>query len=721
MAPRWPQVNNGPEHINEHATYLREACNQLQAADKGRNNQIPWNIVQPYLESTLTLIGKVLQQPSVGEVLHHIQDAAKDIQTIQRDITAVKGSIGLGTTALHAANFSGVKAARTSWAQVAAKAQGTTLPPPPPGPVQHGLHATKSTTTVTAYRDRLLTVKLKDYGIVQRYRNHPVAWTRQQVQNSIRDNVPTKSVKVVAAHQLKSGDLQVFTSTSAEIQQLKQNTGWLKGLGDQAELVVPTYGVIVHGIPTKSINIKDQKATIRQILADNYTVIAEAKISYVGWLTREGPLKRASSIVIEFTAPEMANALIYAGMVWEGHIHQCQLYDRACRVKQCFRCNHYEHIGTQCNAPQTCGYCAELHETKHCRHKGVEGFTPRCPVCKGAHTAWSNACPARKKELERVALAKQNRSIYWHVPVKENTTHTRTYSINHTHNTHEMALPGETTPEPVTTTQTTIQTSQESIAIITTQAEEQTPAFGDHASHNIEENDQAPIQASVEGIMTEVLPALPTEEEFATPETQQQQPELEDINSLIDPQLQATHETLPLTQVTGDNQHELSLYPLETIGGGLGTQDADAWLNNIFDDEDSEWMPEMADVEVSPPTSAASEPDAADGKIFKSCKCAAHKRIYDTWPTHDAELTIAKCMTVCMYCGVDYNRPPTLRMHLKSARHAPNNIRVVRETMGRGSSIIPSWKLIPSVEPAATPRRTRRRGITNSTIEVARQ
>ncbi|KAM3538309.1 hypothetical protein ARSEF1564_008771 [Beauveria bassiana] len=30
MAPKWPQVNNGPEHINEHATYLREACNQLK-------------------------------------------------------------------------------------------------------------------------------------------------------------------------------------------------------------------------------------------------------------------------------------------------------------------------------------------------------------------------------------------------------------------------------------------------------------------------------------------------------------------------------------------------------------------------------------------------------------------------------------------------------------------------------------------------------------------
>ena len=37
MAPRWPQMNDGPEHINEHATYLREACNQLQAV--GRAHQ----------------------------------------------------------------------------------------------------------------------------------------------------------------------------------------------------------------------------------------------------------------------------------------------------------------------------------------------------------------------------------------------------------------------------------------------------------------------------------------------------------------------------------------------------------------------------------------------------------------------------------------------------------------------------------------------------------
>lgn len=82
----------------------------------------------------------------------------------------------------------------------------------------------------------------------------------------------------------------------------------------------------------------------------------------------------------------------------------------------------YGHIGTQCNASQVCGYCAGQHETKHCKQKGAEGFTPYCAACKGAHTAWSNACPARRKEMQRVERAKEVRSVYWHVPPKENTT-----------------------------------------------------------------------------------------------------------------------------------------------------------------------------------------------------------------------------------------------------------------------------------------------------------
>jgi precorrin-4 methylase len=177
------------------------------------------------------------------------------------------------------------------------------------------VRAAKTQPTVTAYKDRVVTVKLKDHGVTQRFRTLSATRIRHQVETSIRNNKATKLVKVVAAHQLKSGDIQIFTSTTAEATQLKENRGWIGGLGEHAELIVPSYRVIVHGISTNSINIKDQKATIQQILADNYTVIPKADISYVGWLTKESTLKRASSIVVEFTDPEIANAIIYTRMV----------------------------------------------------------------------------------------------------------------------------------------------------------------------------------------------------------------------------------------------------------------------------------------------------------------------------------------------------------------------------------------------------------------------
>jgi hypothetical protein len=711
MAPRWPQVNIGPENINEHATYLKEASHQLQAADKGKANQIPWNVIQPYIASTVALISKVLQQPSMSEVLQQIQDAAKGIEVIRRDITVVKGSVGLGTTPLNIANFTGGKAATLSWAQVAAQAKGAMLPPPPP-PIQQGTHTSKTPAPVTAYRDRVVTVRLKDQSAVQRYRSHPVAWTRQQVQASIRENTLTNSIKIVAAYQLKSGDIQIFTSTTTEARQLKEHKGWLKGLGEQAELIMPTYGVIVHGISTNSINIKDQKATIQHMVADNYTVIPRAEITYVGWLTKEATLKRASSIVVEFTDPEMANAIIYAGLAWEGQIHQCQLYDRACRVKQCFRCYNYGHIGTQCNASQTCGYCAELHESRHCKRKGLEGFVPRCTVCKGVHTAWSNACPARKKEMGRVEQAKQIRNIYWHVPAKANTTRPRIDNTTNINTARETVQPGDPCPASRVRTEATIQESHETTETVIAEIERQTllsPITG-HAPALT----QAPVgaQGHYEAITTQT-PENPTVgEEWTTPATQQE-PTQRQLDLPIDPRLRQTEEAFPLVQAFQDNPPQLSTEPINVPNEAFEMQDADDWLDNMFNDNDNVWIPDTAHAESSPLTSMATEPHTAVGRIFKGCKCTAHQHIYDDWPTRDVELTIAKCMTICVYCGVDYQRPTTLRLHLKSTKHAQNNISVVRGTQGRGSSATPSWTLKPRVGIANHARTTQRESATN--------
>ena len=726
MAPKWPQVNNGPEHINEHAAYLREACNQLQAVDRGRQNQVPWNIVHSFIASTIALAGKVLQQPAMSEILHHIQDTAKCTQNIQRDVSVIKNSVGTGTAPLNSANFSGGRAAAATWAQVAARVNG---PHPIPPPIPSNARSTKTQPTVTAYKDRAVTVKLKDHGISQRFRTLSTVMIKHKVEASIRENTGTKSVEIVAAHQLKSGDIQIFTSSTAEATKLREHRGWISGLGEHAELIVPTYGVIVHGISTNSINVKDQKATIQHILADNHTVIPKAEISYIGWLTRESPLKRASSIVVEFKDPEMANAIIYTGMAWEGQIHICQLYDRACRIKQCFRCYNYGHIGAQCDAAQTCGYCAELHETKNCGQKGVEGFTPKCTVCKGVHTAWSNACPERKKEMGRVEQAKQTRNTYWPVfskeelPKYDNKQATRRRTRNPDSN-QAVTIPDTPTAEPPGQATNTLEPPMR------------------QAGHTAPEPHAPPE--------TRATPApidIPSVEEWATPATQQEDTEQ---HPLIDPQILATEpppaiilaeddvpalETNEITPADAESAQP-SLYPLDGIQEEFSMDDADAWLANIAINDGNDWLPDTAETdaigtEISPPTSMATDTRTAQGKIYKACRCPRHQDIYDTWPTRNANLVIATCMKICTYCGRDCTSTTNLRKHMIRSECSHRNLEIIAGKPGRGSATTPGWTHrepeTGSSQPATEPlghqpnaRTTRSQALTHSATTASR-
>ena len=107
--------------------------------------------------------------------------------------------------------------------------------------------------------------------------------------------------------------------------------------------------------------------SIHSLKVWNAGTILGADIKYIGWLTKTAPsTKKATSAVVEFARPEEANTAIREGLVWEAEQLGCELYDKSCRLKQCFNYYKYGHIGTQCYATQACGYCVEPHPTKEC-------------------------------------------------------------------------------------------------------------------------------------------------------------------------------------------------------------------------------------------------------------------------------------------------------------------------------------------------------------------
>jgi hypothetical protein len=154
-----------------------------------------------------------------------------------------------------------------------------------------------------------------------------------------------------------------------------------------------------------------------QLLLDNKPSISQTEIKYIGWLTRNAPTKATSSVIIEFSKPEDANRIIDEGLAWQGEIFQCERYKRQCRVKQCFKCQHYGQVGTQCKSTTACGYCAQEHESRACPSKLDRTVPKRCATCRGEHEAWSYQCPTRKEEKAK-ARAAYDRQPYYHPVVQ---------------------------------------------------------------------------------------------------------------------------------------------------------------------------------------------------------------------------------------------------------------------------------------------------------------
>jgi hypothetical protein len=197
------------------------------------------------------------------------------------------------------------------------------------------------------------------------------------------------------------------------MQALRQFTDdWVHRIGSSASVRNPTFGVLVHGIRVSTMNTDNFEDTRDAILQDNKPFIPTADIRYIGWLARKVPKKRMSSVITEFTRPEDANKMIDKGFVWQGEVCQCERYERKCRLKQCFNCQKYGHIGTQCKATTACGYCAQEHSFRDCPTKADQETPKKCASCRGPHEAWSWECPTRMDEIARTRAAHENRAKY---------------------------------------------------------------------------------------------------------------------------------------------------------------------------------------------------------------------------------------------------------------------------------------------------------------------
>ncbi|OKP12961.1 hypothetical protein PENSUB_1343 [Penicillium subrubescens] len=280
-----------------------------------------------------------------------------------------------------------------------------------PGPA-HYLSSSSSSSSLTrpaeVARDRKVVVCLDDRSQVSVFRRLTSAELTKRANQARGKAARTNglaSVMILASCQLKSGDLR-FTmrnAKEAEIMRIHREK-WAKGLCKKAFVYMPTWGVVVHDVNVRSPGINRASEEIPQD-----RVIKDLSL-------------RTAITGAKQTCEMPANVAIDKGVLWDCDSLKAILYDRAARVRQCFNCQQYGHIGSTCANTVKCVYCAEGYQSRDCPRKDSSTLESKCANCEGAHAAWSTECEARRQEVDKVAELSRHRGRYHHVPAL--------YSIN---------------------------------------------------------------------------------------------------------------------------------------------------------------------------------------------------------------------------------------------------------------------------------------------------
>ncbi|RAO74374.1 uncharacterized protein BHQ10_010386 [Talaromyces amestolkiae] len=277
-----PQQNTTHQHHQEKGFAKMEDVNAtasiLQWIEKAPNTHIN----HPTFVNTIRNIQ--IYASSHGESTEAITDLRKLVEQIQWDMAIVRArtepSTSSATTGLSSDSA-------TPWKEVnTRKWQNRLSIASPPLSTSVGT-STPGVTQAELSIDCEIVVKVRD--------------------EAIRKDLAKESPEQLVQRAERARALQTPHAVAAKV--MRQHAEkWVRAFGDNAFVRVPTWGVVIDGVPVHTVNLKNEDFK-QQLIAQNqhswgYPGV-DIEIAYVGWLAR--PHRRESSLVVEFTHPIIAN------------------------------------------------------------------------------------------------------------------------------------------------------------------------------------------------------------------------------------------------------------------------------------------------------------------------------------------------------------------------------------------------------------------------------
>lgn len=400
---KWPTVGAKSDTLKDHGDHIIADLTQITeyalAGTEGtgrRGKDIPATTWKPFFDSIQHFVQRAIR-PDKNEIEQQ-RHTYTLIKEMHHNLTILKANSTTNNAIIHQKNASNTQ----TWAQIASS---IAVPPS----IQRTISGTSSAAaSIESPKHKEIVIRYKgNNGVSEVWRKLRPAELVQRLNAALNsaDHASVQTAKITAARINARGSIVAHAETAAQAEALRiHREEWQFQVSGEAEVMLPVYPVVMHGVPIQSVRVGDKQRFIDQLKVENQQIMTQDMVSDCRWYRKYKDDKKDGSLIIDCKTPEGANAIIKEGtLAWSHGLRPVRRHDPTSQFTRCLKCYQYGKCkGTFCTNSETCGKCASVeHNTGDCTSS-----EKKCCLCHGQHYAWSAQCAKYKDEVRRVELAK---------------------------------------------------------------------------------------------------------------------------------------------------------------------------------------------------------------------------------------------------------------------------------------------------------------------------